>query len=113
MSRFPSLEVLPSQNLWTLAPCLDFRTSVSPLVAVAPTELSDVWKSQINDQRAVQLRDAHARVPGKQAWPAAGMAWQRAHTRVASGGSHRSGCGQVSRCSAWESICIGALLGLG
>lgn len=55
MSRFPSLEVLPSQNSWTLALCLDFRTSVSPLIAVAPTELSDVWKSQVNAQCAARL----------------------------------------------------------
>lgn len=43
MSRFPSLEVVPSQDSWPLAPCPDLRTSGSPLVAAAPTELSDVW----------------------------------------------------------------------
>lgn len=111
MSRFPSLEVLPSQNLWTLAPCLDFRTSVSPLVAVAPTELSDVWKPRINDGRAVRLRNAHARAcPARpeRAWP---EGW-----RAGGLGEVPRGCRQVSqqsqKDSAQESICVGITAGL-
>lgn len=88
MARFPSLEVLPSQNSWTLAPCLDFRTSVSPLVAVAPTELSDVWKAQISDRCAQHTPKS----PGPR-WP-----WQR----VARGPTG-TGCRQVSQQSQKDS----------